>query len=142
MSDTGYNGLKAFGFTVGVTVLIFTTLYIAKRYHPNLFDQDNFSRNYQWYFAGPNDHIETRNDRRGQSLGEKPRMWDVWIASWYPLRLQSESRSEMLRLSEDERRDADYTANDQGRPERGGFLVSCIHLITAFVSWLVLCAYT
>ncbi|KAF9645756.1 hypothetical protein BDM02DRAFT_417759 [Thelephora ganbajun] len=105
MADGGYNGLKAFAFTVGVTVLIFTILYVAKRYNPDLFGQESFSRNYAWYFSGPNDPPETRPNGRRWPLGEKPRMWDVWIASWYPFCSQSESRSEKL--------DVSRTANDQ-----------------------------
>jgi len=115
-SDGGYNGLKAFGFTVGVTVLIFTILYAARRYNPNLFGQEPFSRSYSWYIRGPNDPPE------GQSLGERPRMWDVWIASWYPPCSQHKSPSERLGVGrgEDEKRDAD----GEKKPQWAEFFVS------------------
>lgn len=30
------------------------------------------------------------SDKSGWSFGKKPRMWDVWIASWYPPRLNKD----------------------------------------------------
>ena len=121
----GYNGLKAFAFTVGVTVLIFTVLYLAKRYNPTFFASDTFSQNHLWYLRGPNDPSETN------SLGEEPRMWDVWIVSWYPLCSHPESRSERLRLSEgeDEKYDASCPTNDEKSPRWAEFLVSPIQLL-------------
>ena len=115
-SDGGYNGLKAFGFTVGVTVLIFTILYAARRYNPNLFGQESFSRSYSWYARGPNVPSEIG---QGRSLGERPIMWDVWIASWYP---PTGSPSERLGVGrgEDEKRDVD----GEKKPQWAEFFVS------------------
>lgn len=133
MSDSGYNGLKAFGFTVGVTVLIFATLYVTKRYYPNLFIHESFSRNYySWYFTGAND-VGVRDNRPGRSLGEKPRMWDIWIASRQPLRHRQVFRSEMLGPDEGESSDeghgASCTANYKKRLGWREFFVSRIHSI-------------
>lgn len=115
-SDGGYNGLKAFGFTVGVTVLIFTLLYAARRYNPSLFGQEPFSRSYSWYARGPDDPSEIG---QGRSLGERPIMWDVWIASWYP---PTGSPSESLGVGpgEDEKRDVD----GEKKPRWAAFFVS------------------
>ena len=90
----GYNGLKAFAFTVGVTVLIFALLYVTKRYNPRLFGRETFLRSHPWYLGGPIEPPTGRSDGGRRSLGEKPMMWDVWIASWYPPCPQRESRSE------------------------------------------------
>ena len=111
--NDGYNGLKAFAFTIGVTVLIFLILYASKRYNPNLFAQQSLSRSYSWYLrsADPPHPIPAR---RRPSLGEKPRIWDVWIASWC-----SHSRPA---LRKDEGADEKHDAADG---EWAGFLVSC-----------------
>jgi len=94
----GYNGLKAFAFTAGVTILIFIILYAARRYNPSLFGQESFSRNYSLYFGGPNDPVDVGPNEGRQPVGEEPKMWDVLIASWYPLC----SRSGKVALGEDE----------------------------------------
>ena len=105
----GYNGLKAFAFTVGITVLIFALLYVTKRYNPRLFGRETFLRSHPWYLGGPIEPPAGRSDRDRRSFGEKPMMWDVWIASWYPPRPQRESRSER----EDEKSDAGCAANSE-----------------------------
>ena len=129
----GYNGLKAFAFTAGVTILIFIILYVAKRYNPSLFGQESFSRNYSWYFRSPNDPADVRPDGGSQPIGEKPRMWDVWIAPWYPLCSQRRSRSERLAFSKgkDEKLGANRVDIDENGPRYGEFLVSCIRSINS-----------
>ena len=115
--NDGYNGLKAFAFTVGVTVLIFLILYAAKRYNPSLFAQQSFgTRSYSWYFRTTEDPAGPNPDGRRRSLGEKPRIWDVWIASWYP-------RSRPAGPGQDE--DASRAVDGEKNAEWGGFLVSC-----------------
>jgi hypothetical protein len=79
MSEDRYNGLKPFAFAAGVTTLIFTILSLAKWYNPGFFSQEFFHRNYLSYF--PTHDI----DGAGGPVGEEPRVWDVWIDSWYPL---------------------------------------------------------
>ena len=73
------SNLKAFASTTGITVLIFATRYVAKRYHPDLFSKENFSRKHSKYSSIPNDPLEARPNRRRRSLGEKLRMWDVGL---------------------------------------------------------------
>jgi hypothetical protein len=132
-SDGGYNGLKAFAFTVGVTVLIFTVLYVARRYNPNIFGQEPFSRSYSWYLRGPNDPPQTASGR--QSLGERPRMWDIWIASWYPPCPRPESPSEALGFSqrqpEGENCDVRRAADGEGKQQWTEFLVSRVLVHTS-----------
>lgn len=127
-NDGGYNGLKAFAFTVGVTVLIFTVLYVARRYNPTLLVPDRSSRSNSWYLRGPNDPPEAGLDRRGRSLGERPRMWDIWIASWYSPHSRPVSPSGRLWLSqgqdENEKRGASRGVDGEKKPYWAEFLVS------------------
>jgi len=106
----GSNALKAPAFIVGIAVLIITVLYVTKRCGPNLFGQETVSRN---YFRGSNDPPEITSD-----TGEKPRMCDVWIVSWYPLCSQPWSRSGRLGLGEGQ-------GEDEKKSEWAEFLVSC-----------------
>jgi hypothetical protein len=120
--NDGYNGLKAFAFTVGITVLIFLVLYATKRYNPRLFAQESIARSYSWYLRTAEDPPDPNPDRRRRSLGEKPRIWDVWIASWYPL---SRPAGPGRRRGEGE--DASRAVDGEKKAEWAGFLVSCLH---------------
>ena len=124
----GYNGLKAFAFTAGVTILIFIILYVAKRYNPGLFGPESFSRNYSWYSRSLEVPLDIRLDRGRQPVGEEPKMWDVWIASWYPLCPRRGPRSERLVLGkgENEKLGASHADVDENGPRYGEFLVSFI----------------
>lgn len=108
--DGASSALKAPAFIVGIAVLIVTVLYVTKRCGPNLFGQEAVSRNYS---RGSNDPPEIMSD-----TGEKPRMCDVWIVSWYPLCSQPGSRSGRLGLGEGQSEDG----KKSGWAE---FLVSC-----------------
>lgn len=127
MSGGGYDGLKAFAFTIGITVIIFLVLYAAKRRRTQLVDPDA-SRRHSWYIRSSDDLPEARHDGGRPPLGEKPIMQDVWIAPRFPLCLRRESQSERLGLGQgkDEKRDASCAANDENKPEWRGFLVSYI----------------
>ena len=126
MSGGGYDGLKAFAFTIGITVIIFLVLYAAKRRRTQLVDPDA-SRRHSWYIRSSDDLPEARHDG-GRPLGEKPIMQDVWIAPRFPLCLRRESQSERLGLGQgkDEKCDVSCAANDENKPEWRGFLVSYI----------------
>lgn len=127
----GYNGLKAFAFTAGITILIFIILYVAKRYNPSLFGQESFSRNYSWYFRGPSDPVEVGLDAGRQPIGEKPKMWDVRIALRYPLCSLQSSRPGKLAVGEreDEKSGASRADIDENGLRYREFFVSCIHAI-------------
>ena len=127
----GYNGLKAFAFTAGITILIFIILYVARRYNPGLFGQESFSHN-SWYFRGSNVPADARPDGARQPVGEKPRMWDVRIASWYPLCSRRGSLSRRLALGEggDGKLGVGRAGIDEDGPRYGEFLVSCINLMS------------
>jgi len=124
--DGGYNGLKAFAFTVGVTVLIFTILYAARRYNPRLFAQEPSPRSRSWYLRGPNHPPDS--DTRRPSLGERPRIWDARIASWYPPCSQPLSPSERLGpcqgQDENEKRDVNGAVDGEKKPQWAEFFVS------------------
>jgi len=61
--------------------LILPTHHTPKNHHPDFFGKEIFSRKHPRYSGIPNDPFETRPNRRGRKLGEKPRMWDSWTAS-------------------------------------------------------------
>jgi len=116
MPADSYNGLKAFAFIVGVTFLIFSILYVTKRYNPNLFAHEAFSQNYPWYIGRFSDPPP---DRARPSVGEKPAMWDVWIASWHPSQPETSGLG-----TTDAEPDAGRAANEEKRLGWAEFLVS------------------
>jgi len=75
--------------------------------------------------------VDVRPDGERQPVGEKPRMWDVWIASWYPLcsRRGSPSRRPALDKGEGEKLGVSRADIDDTGPRYGEFFVSCIHAI-------------
>ena len=129
----GYDGLKAFAFTVGVTVLIFLVLYFARRCNPSFLGQDTFSP-HSWYSRGAETPLETGPNGARPPFGEKPRMWDVRIALWNPLCSQRVPRSDRLGLckGEDEKRVVGCVVNGGSRQMCGEFLVSFPHPFSPF----------
>ena len=119
MSNDAYNALKAFAFTVGLIIVLFFVLYFGKRYQLR---QGGFP----WYTSHPNNPLGTRPDQSE----EEPRMCDVQIASWYPLRSQRKFPSETLGLSEGDE-----------RQRWRDFLVSRVHSINPFRPRSMLCAH-
>ena len=137
MSDeyNGIKGLKAFGFAVGVTVVILGVLYLVVLYkaHRPLFGRGRALRNFSQRPGGPNNPLETENDRSG---GE-PRVCDVCITSWYPLCSQPEFRSGRSRLDKDQKCAMNCTTNDQKRARWREILVSRVYPIGPFRSRVV-----
>ena len=97
---------------------------------PDLFSQDDFLRNYLRYlvFSGLND-----------PLGDRPRIGDPQIVSWYPLCPYPEALSDRLGLGQGqgEKRDVSHVPGDQ-KPQLPDFVVCLCSRYVTLSSWFPL----
>lgn len=140
MSGERYTGLRALAFTVGVALLIFLILYTARRYNPRLFGRGPHPL-HSWYHNNPNDPQGAGPDTENT---KKPKTWDVYTTSWYPLCPRHVVRSERLGSGKDEdiKRGSNSAVNAENRPKWQGSFVSRIHSFIPFsFSIRVVCSH-
>lgn len=119
MSDI-FVGLKAAAVITIFAIVLSLIGICAKRHGPG------FLSFLGLYSTNPNDPLQR------QPIGERPKMWDVSIPSWYPLRPRHGSRSESLwrsRFDEENRGTGRHGAaadeiDDENGSRYGEFFVS------------------